>query len=86
MLISHGHSVEPRQDTDCKIKDSEGRLNGWIRFDNNDETDIRNLGCVIIAQQNPLAGWGRAKMVGDNLHILMELMIIPLCRVTSLMF
>ena len=58
MRILHGYSVEQWQHTDCKIKDSEGRPLGWIRFDDNDETDIGNLGCVIIAQQKPMDWMG----------------------------
>ena len=54
--ILHGCFVERWQHTDCKIEDSEGRLRGWIRFDDNDETDIENLGCIFIAQQKS-NGW-----------------------------
>ena len=54
--ILHGYSVEPWRYTDYKIKDSNGRPLGWIRFDDNDKADIGNLGCVIIAQEKPI-GW-----------------------------
>ena len=54
--IWHGCFVERWQHTDCKIKDSKGRLLGWIRFDDNDETDIGNLGCIFIAQEKS-NGW-----------------------------
>jgi hypothetical protein len=76
--ILHGYSVELWQHTDCKIKDSKGRPLGWIRFDNNDETDIGNLGCVIIAQEKPIGwielgpdGWKQfAYLAGDkSLHL-----------------
>lgn len=56
LRILHGYFVERWQDTDCKIKDSEGRLLGWIRFDDNDGTNIGNLGCVCIARQKS-NGW-----------------------------
>ena len=54
--ILHGCLVERWQHTDCKIEDSEGRLRGWIRFDDSDKTDIGNLGCIFIAQQKSI-GW-----------------------------
>ena len=54
--ISHGCFVERWQHTDCKIKDSKDRLLGWIRFDDNDETNTGNLGCIFIAQQKS-NGW-----------------------------
>ena len=54
--ISHGYSVMPWQHSDCKIKDSKGHLLGWIRFDDKDEIDVGNLGCVIIAQEKSI-GW-----------------------------
>ena len=54
--ILPGYFVKRWQHTDCKIEDSKDRLLGWIRFDDNDETNTGNLGCIFIAQQK-FNGW-----------------------------
>ena len=54
--IPHRYSFKPWVATDRKMKGPNGRLFGWIRFDNKYETGIGNLGCVIIAQQKSV-GW-----------------------------
>jgi len=51
-----GCHIEPRLDTNCEIKDGEGRLVGWIKLDNKDEIDLGLLGCIVIAQHKP-HGW-----------------------------
>jgi hypothetical protein len=51
-----GCHIEPRPDTNCKIKDGKGCLVGWIKFDNKDEVDIGGLRCIVIAEHKS-NGW-----------------------------
>jgi hypothetical protein len=45
--ILQGCYIEPRPDTNCKIKDANYCLVGWIRFDDEDEVDIARLGYIV---------------------------------------
>jgi hypothetical protein len=54
-----GCHIEPRLDTNCEIRDREGRLVGWIKFDHKDEVDLGRLGCIVIAQHKP-HGWAES--------------------------
>jgi hypothetical protein len=54
--IPQGCHIEPWPDTSCKIKDTNDRLVGWIKFDDEDEVNIGRLGCIIIAQHK-FSGW-----------------------------
>lgn len=54
-----GCHIELCPDTNCKIKDGEGCLVGWIRFDDKDEVDIGRLGCIVIAQHKS-HGWSES--------------------------
>ena len=50
--------IEGQKDTNSKIRDAEGRLVGWIRYDCESEDNIERLGCIAVAQHRyPTHSW-----------------------------
>jgi hypothetical protein len=47
--ILENYHIEPQPDTTCQIKDADGLIIGCIRFDCEDEVDIGQVRCIVIA-------------------------------------
>ena len=46
----HSCRIEEDTYTNCKLRDAKGHLVGWIRFDQDDEHEVKTLGCIVIGQ------------------------------------
>jgi hypothetical protein len=50
--------IEQCQDTNCKLRDAVHNLVGWMRFDREDETNLADLGCIVIGERRHTQhGW-----------------------------
>ena len=56
--ILENYHIEPQPDTTCQIKDADGLIVGCIRFDCEDEVDIGQVRCIVIAWHK-LNSWTR---------------------------
>ncbi|PVH71011.1 hypothetical protein DL98DRAFT_117764 [Cadophora sp. DSE1049] len=48
--IAQSCRIEGSEDANSKIRDAEGHLVGWIRYDCESEDNIERLGCIAVAQ------------------------------------
>lgn len=53
-----------RTHTNCKLRDAKGHLVGWIGFDQDDEHEVKTLGCIVIGQGEN--GWENYASVSWN--------------------
>ena len=54
-----------QRDTNYEIRNPKGRLVGWVRYDDDDKTDIENVSCIAIARNQTIISkgerWGNGR-------------------------
>jgi hypothetical protein len=49
--------IKRHEDTNCRIRDSDGRLVGWVRYGHEDKDDVKSLGFMVIGRNDGRADW-----------------------------